>query len=463
MRATLLGIGLAFASGGAKGRRESEPRVCVVEKRVGRGGDLDRLGGELDTSRVFSASRQGFGAHAAPRDRGLQVVPSQRLALMRKRFRLPVPILREQCASEKSCPFGRRRRALADAHLVVANHDLMLRWPPDYPTFTTAIADEAHELAGVADEVYAVEVRPEDATVYVDGRARGKGKTTLRLSSAPHSIEVKRPGYQGWRRTVTPRPGYPQTLRATLRSLEAIAQDRIATTLDSPAGQTMRRVEPATFSMGASRAEVGRRANEVIVPVTITRPFLISVNEVTNKEFAQYRANHDSGASVHPSLAADNNPVANVSWEDAVQYCNWLSQREGRTPAYKAEFGQWVPVYPLTDGYRLPTEAEWALAIRYREDYDAAGVPMLPVVVGPERTMVHIMAYSVVLVGTSLLLIPTGVVGAFYTVVATALGATTIGAAWWLRNHEDQAIRYFVGSNFYLAALFAAMAIDGLL
>ena len=105
----------------------------------------------------------------------------------------------------------------------------------------------------------------------------------------------------------------------------------------------------------------------------------------------------------------------------------------------------------------------WALAIRYRQDYDAAGVPMLPVVVGPERTMVHIMAYSAVLVGTSLLLIPTGVVGAFYTLVATVLGIATFGAAWWLRNHEDQAIRYFVGSNFYLAALFAAMAIDGLI
>ena len=210
-----------------------------------------------------------------------------------------------------------------------------------------------------------VEVSPADATVYVDGRPRGKGKTTLRLSSAPHTIEVRRQGYVDWRRTVTPRPGYPQTLSAGLRSLEAIAQARIAKTLESPAGQTMRRVEPATFSMGASRAEVGRRANEVIVPVTVTRPFLISVHEVTNKEFAEYKANHDSGTSLHPSLGADGNPVANVSWSDAVQYCNWLSQREGRTPAYKAEFGEWVPVYPLTDGYRLPTEAEWALAIRY--------------------------------------------------------------------------------------------------
>ena len=210
-----------------------------------------------------------------------------------------------------------------------------------------------------------VVVSPNDATVYVDGRARGKGKTTVRLSSAPHTIEVRRQGYVDWRRTVTPRPGYPQTLTAGLRTVEAMAQDGVAKTLESPAGQTLRRVEPATFSMGASRAEVGRRANEVIVPVTLTRPFLISVHEVTNKEFAEFRTNHDSGASLHPSLGADSNPVANVSWADAVQYCNWLSQREGRTPAYKAEFGEWVPVYPLTDGYRLPTEAEWALAIRY--------------------------------------------------------------------------------------------------
>ena len=210
-----------------------------------------------------------------------------------------------------------------------------------------------------------VEVRPEDATVYVDGRARGQGDTTVRLSAAPHTIEVRRPGYESWSRTVTPRPGYPQTLTASLRSEEAIAAAKIAQTLEAPGGQTMRRVEPATFTLGASRSEVGRRANEVIVPVTITRPFFISVNEVTNKEFAEFRANHDSGASVHPSLAADNNPVANVTWEDAIEYCNWLSQREGRTPAYKREFGKWAAVYPLTDGYRLPTEAEWALAIRY--------------------------------------------------------------------------------------------------
>ncbi len=210
-------------------------------------------------------------------------------------------------------------------------------------------------------------VEPADATVYVDGRARGTGNTVVRLSSAPHRIEVKRRGYRDWSTTVTPRPGYPQTVSAKLRSHEAIVRDSVARTEQTAAGQTMRRIEGGTFSMGASRAENGRRANEVIRPVTIASPFLISVKEVTNKEFAEFRKNHDSGADVHVSLAADNNPVANVTWADAVQYCNWLSKKEGRTPVYKQEFGRWVAVFPFMDGYRLPTEAEWAWAIRYSE------------------------------------------------------------------------------------------------
>ena len=212
-----------------------------------------------------------------------------------------------------------------------------------------------------------LDVSPADAIVYVDGRARGTGKTVVRLSSAPHEIEVKRQGFRDWSATVTPRPGYPQTLSVRLRSFESIANDAVVRTTKSVAGQTMRRVESGTFFMGASRAENGRRANEVIRPVTITSPFLISVNEVTNKEFAEFRKNHDSGADVHASLAADNNPVANVTWSDVVQYCNWLSKKEGLTPVYKKEFDHWVPIYPLADGYRLPTEAEWVWAIRYAE------------------------------------------------------------------------------------------------
>ena len=70
---------------------------------------------------------------------------------------------------------------------------------------------------------------------------------------------------------------------------------------------------------------------------------------------------------------------------------------------------------------------------------------MLPVVVGVARTLDHIIAYSVVLVGVSFLLIPTGVVGLPYTIVAVILGVAVIGASVWLRRHEDQGDPLFPG------------------
>jgi formylglycine-generating enzyme required for sulfatase activity len=210
-----------------------------------------------------------------------------------------------------------------------------------------------------------VNVRPADAAVYVDGQLRATGTTTLKLSSAPHRIEVRKNAYQTWTRTVTPRPGYPQSVTASLRTLAAIEQDKIDVVVNTAGGQEMRRLEPGTFMMGASRSETGYQANQVRVPVTITKPYLIGVREVSNRQFRQFRESHDSGSDIHPSLAGNDNPVANVTWADAAEYCNWLSKKEGLGLVYKEEFGEWVAIRPFPNGYRLPTEAEWSWAIRY--------------------------------------------------------------------------------------------------
>jgi len=211
-----------------------------------------------------------------------------------------------------------------------------------------------------------LEVLPGDATVFVDGQARGSGTVTLRLSSAPHRLEVKKGGYATYARSITPRPGYPQTIQVRLLSDAEVLARSTASSITTSQGQELRRVEPGAFEMGTSRREQGRRANEVLLPVVITKPYYIGAKEVTNREFRKYQPGHDSGGAIHIALAGDMNPVANVSWDDAVGYCNWLSAQEGLAPAYEKKFERWVPVNPTPDGYRLPTEAEWEWAIRYQ-------------------------------------------------------------------------------------------------
>ena len=210
-----------------------------------------------------------------------------------------------------------------------------------------------------------VNVAPADATVFVDGRIRGTGSTTLRLSSTSHRVEVRKDGYESWSRSLTPRPGYPQTVSARLRSNESIARSKVDQIVETADGKKLRRIEPGTFLMGSSRSEQGRRANEVLVPVTLTSPFYISIHEVTNKDFAVFKASHDSGSATHASLAGDANPVAGITWGQAAEFCNFLSAQEGLTPVYEDRFGELEAIRPFPNGYRLPTEAEWVWAMRF--------------------------------------------------------------------------------------------------
>ncbi len=105
----------------------------------------------------------------------------------------------------------------------------------------------------------------------------------------------------------------------------------------------------------------------------------------------------------------------------------------------------------------------WALSLRYRADYERAGVPMLPVVAGEEHTVRQIVLYSVQLVGVTLLLYPAAPMGWPYLVAAAALGVLLVVGAWRLRSHVERAMVFFRFSNVYLTLLFAAVAIDALI
>ena len=107
----------------------------------------------------------------------------------------------------------------------------------------------------------------------------------------------------------------------------------------------------------------------------------------------------------------------------------------------------------------------WALAVKYRDDYAAAGVPMLPAVASFARTARQIVIYTVALWICSLVFAPVAGMGAIYTVAAVALGALFLYYAVQLQRDGTtaRAMRLFSYSISYVTLLFAAMALDALL
>jgi len=104
----------------------------------------------------------------------------------------------------------------------------------------------------------------------------------------------------------------------------------------------------------------------------------------------------------------------------------------------------------------------WALAIRYKEDYSAASIPMLPAVRSLHATAKQIVAYSVLLLGVTLVLAPVAELGVIYIGVALVTGITFCAMSVGLLRDPDpgRAMRLFGFSITYLTLLFAAMAID---
>ncbi len=131
----------------------------------------------------------------------------------------------------------------------------------------------------------------------------------------------------------------------------------------------------------------------------------------------------------------------------------------------------WPPVVLFLVVFFWTPPHFWALAIRYREDYAAAGVPMLPTVAPLVSVARHILVYAYLTAATSLLLWPVAPTGWFYPVVAVALGVVLLSESHLLlhRAHRGDApsvvkpMRLFHWSNMYLCLLFLSVALDPLL
>jgi len=121
-------------------------------------------------------------------------------------------------------------------------------------------------------------------------------------------------------------------------------------------------VEGGTFQMGSSDSDAGR--DETPHTVTVD-DFYVHRFEVTFEEYDAFCEATNRKKPSDEGWGRGKRPVINVSWYDAIAYCNWKSKQEGLQEVYRIS-GTSVSADWNADGYRLPTEAEWEFAARSR-------------------------------------------------------------------------------------------------
>lgn len=141
-------------------------------------------------------------------------------------------------------------------------------------------------------------------------------------------------------------PPVPGWAKVAPEQIAAARKHGIPVAFENDLGMRFVLIPAGTFSMGSPSGEDGRDKDENPHEVTVSRPYYMSIHEVTNRQCRAWRPTHDSGSYDEHSLNGDDQPGVPIDWGDAAEYAMWLTDRDPK------------------HAYRLPTEAEWERACR---------------------------------------------------------------------------------------------------
>ena len=158
------------------------------------------------------------------------------------------------------------------------------------------------------------------ADILINGKAMGATPQTLRLQALPQKITLARSGYRTVELVVTPSAAAPLLIDEELKTELAARLSQATPFVTAAADIKMKffnpRIQSGTqstgrFTMGAPNNEKFRRANEFQRQVNLTKPFYVSITEITEQQFANYKP---------IQVAGKKHPVRNVSWPDAAGF-----------------------------------------------------------------------------------------------------------------------------------------------
>ena len=182
------------------------------------------------------------------------------------------------------------------------------------------------------------------ADVLVDGKPVGTTPLRLTLSAVEHEIVVTRKGYEAVKRKLTPTPDKLSRVDLQLETEKEFRIRNAPKTVVNSVGMPLRLfIEPGKFVMGSPRGEKGRGPNEFLRSVQLVRAFYVGVHEVTQKQRGEF-------PGVAQASGSGDLPATDVTWIEAVQFCNWLSKREGFGVFYRLDGDRYLGVNGDADG-----------------------------------------------------------------------------------------------------------------